>query len=108
MRATTLLQTILGLKDTRVLSVSVEAEGIVVDVSPRWRTARCSGCGRRTRSCYDHRVSAWRHLDLAGMKVWLCYDQRRVDCKRCGVLVEQVPWAPVKSWFTYDFEDMVG
>jgi transposase len=42
------------------------------------------------------------------MKWHLRYDTRRVDCPRCGVVVEHVPWAAVGSWFTRPFEDQVG
>jgi len=80
-----------------------------VDVAPSWRTARCSKCERRVRGRYDRYVGrTWRHLDLAGMQLWLRYDAWRVECKRCGVRVEAVPWAPVHSGFTYEFEDTVG
>ena len=108
MRATSLLRKIVDLKKTRIVGLEFDVEGIVVEVAPRWRTPRCSGCGRR-RPGYDRYPSRrWRHLDLAGMKLWLRYDIVRVDCKQCGVLVEKVPWAPVASWFTYEFEDTVG
>jgi transposase len=42
------------------------------------------------------------------MKWYLQYDTRRVDCPRCGVVVEHLPWADVGSWFTRPFEDHVG
>jgi len=38
----------------------------------------------------------------------LRYDIRRVDCPRCGVKVEHVPWAETSSKFTRPFEDHVG
>jgi len=34
------------------------------------------------------------------MKLYLRYDTRRVDCVRCGVTVEHLPWADVGAWFT--------
>jgi transposase len=42
------------------------------------------------------------------MLLHLRYDIRRVDCPRCGVKVERVPWAETSSWFTRPFEDHVG
>jgi transposase len=107
-RAKTLLRTILGLERTRILDFEFAPDGLVVDVAPRWRKPRCSGCGRRQPG-YDSRPGRlWRHLDFAGMKVSLRADRRRVECRYCGVVVEEVPWAPYGSSFTYEFEDMVG
>ena len=108
MRATTILRTILALKCTRVLDVAFGAFGIIIDVAPTTRVARCSGCMCRARRMYDHRVRSWRHLDVAGMEVTLRYRQRRVDCRTCGVVVELVPWAEPGSVFTADFEDQVA
>jgi len=42
------------------------------------------------------------------MKLYLRYRTRRVDCVRCGVTVEHLPWADVGAWFTRPFEDHVG
>jgi transposase len=42
------------------------------------------------------------------MEVQLRYCLRRVDCPRCGVVVELVPWAEPKVGFTRDFEDQVA
>jgi transposase len=50
----------------------------------------------------------WRHLDRAALRVWLRYTIRRVDCPRCGVVVELVPWAENQSWFTYECEEQVA
>jgi transposase len=37
--------------------------------------------------------------------VWLCYAPRRVDCARCGITTEQVPWAQgARSRFTTALE----
>jgi transposase len=107
-RVTTLLRSLLGLEGTRVLDVNFDEEGLVLDVAPTWQRGRCSECGQRCAG-YDRGCGRrWRHLDLAGMMVQLRYDTRRVDCPRCGVKVEQVPWAETGSWFTRPFEDHVG
>jgi len=58
---------------------------------------------------YDHKPQRrWRHLDLAGMRLYLEYDIRRTKCPRCGVRNELVPWADTNSRFTRPFEDQVG
>jgi transposase len=83
-------------------------EGLVVDVVPTTYIARCSGCMCRVRAVHDRRARDWRHLDVGPFRVWLRYSLRRVDCPRCGVVVEFVPWAESQSWFTYDFEEQVA
>jgi transposase len=104
-RATTLLSTILGMKHTRVEAVAFDEQGVVADVAPTTTLPRCSGCFCRVDKGYDARQRCWRHLDLAGMRVVLRYKLRRVDCPRCGVRIELVPWAEPDSWFTRDFEE---
>jgi transposase len=42
------------------------------------------------------------------MRIELRYDLRRVDCSRCGVRVERVPWAEPDSMFTRPFEEQVA
>jgi transposase len=42
------------------------------------------------------------------MALWLAYRLRRVNCPRCGVVVELVPWAQPVSRFTHLFEEAVG
>ena len=108
MRVTRLLRDLLGLEETRVLDVNFDEVGLVVDVAPTWRSPRCSECGRKCPGYDRDRDRRWRHLDLAGVLVQLRYDTRRVDCPRCGVKVEQLPWAETSAWFTRPFEDHVG
>ena len=108
MRDTTLLATILGVKHTKVKAVSIDDEGIVADVAPTSKTARCSGCHCRVRQVKDRRERWWRHLDLGGFRLRLRYPMRRVSCPRCGVRVELVPWAEPDSFFTHDFEAQVA
>jgi transposase len=104
-RATTLFSTILGMKHTRVDAVAFDEEGVIADVAPTTTIPRCSGCFCRVDAVYDGRTRLWRHLDLAGMRLVLRYRLRRVNCPRCGVLVELIPWAEPGSWFTRDFEE---
>ena len=42
------------------------------------------------------------------MRVELRYNLRRVECGRCGVRVELVPWADINSKFTRPFEEQVA
>ena len=45
-------------------------------------------------------VREFAFVPLWGMAVWFAYAMRRVDCPRCGVHVEMVPWASGKSPMT--------
>lgn len=108
MRLKSLLHQLLGLEYTRVTDCSLADDGLVIDVAPTWRKPRCSSCGYTCRGYDRAKDRKWRHLDAAGMKLYLRYRTRRVDCVRCGVTVEHLPWADVGAWFTRPFEDHVG
>jgi transposase len=74
------------------------APELQVLVEPRsGARAVCSGCGQK-RPGYD-RLSQrpFSFVPLWGMAVTLLYTMRRVDCHRCGVTVELVPWASGSS-----------
>lgn len=105
MRATTLLNKVLRFKSVRVVAVEFTEDGVLCDVEPTTRVPRCGGCGCRVAKVYDRREPRrWRHLDIGGMRAELRYGLRRVDCRRCGVTSEWVPWASPGSWFTDAFE----
>jgi len=53
----------------------------------------CVGCGKR-RAGYDRQpVRRYEFVPLWGIRVFLLYAPRRVECKRCGIHVERLPWA---------------
>ncbi|GAC1481697.1 MAG: ISL3 family transposase [Pseudarthrobacter sp.] len=74
---------------------------LVVRVRPR-RNGRpfCSGCGRPARAydCLEER--RFEFVPVWGILVFLAYRMRRVDCTRCGVTVEMVPWCDGKNQLT--------
>jgi len=108
-RATTLIRRMLGVTGLIVGDFEFTEDGLVVAVRPGWQKPRCGGCGKRAAR-YDRRpVRRWRHLGIGALKIWLEYAPRRVQCRRCdGVSTEKVPWAPHKSRFTWDFEELVA
>lgn len=78
-----------------------------VEIKARARSKPiCSICGQEG-PCYDHLPSRrFDFVPLWGFLVFFIYALRRVDCRRCGVKVEKVPWAEGKhritttySWF---------
>jgi transposase len=88
--------------------VTLASEGgrlaLEVEVKPRRNSrAICSGCDRK-RPGYD-RLPARRFefVPLWQMAVFLVYAMRRVDCPKCGVVVEAVPWSDGKSQLTTSY-----
>ena len=74
---------------------------LLVTIEPR-RNSRpvCSSCGR-CGGCYDHLTERrFEFVPLWGIAVFFLYRMRRVDCRSCGVKVEQVPWSDGKRQLT--------
>lgn len=64
----------------------------------------CSGCGKK-RPGYDRlRARRFQFVPLWGIAVFFVYAPRRVDCPRCGVKVEQLPWATGKGRLTTAYQ----
>jgi transposase len=86
----------LRLKTHRVSSVELEEEQVVVRIDRlRSRMLRCGLCGHRCRKVHSAvGERRWRDLTMRGVAMVLRYRPRRVNCPRCGVRVEQFPWAP--------------
>jgi transposase len=108
MRATSILRALLGLSNTVVTSFDFTATELVVTVRPAARSPYCCGSGMPCTKVYDGRWRDWRHLDVVGLRVRLRYRLRRLDCPRCGVTTELVPWADHGSCFTRQFEEVVA
>lgn len=109
MRDTTLLRRLVGVQQLLVESVGFGLAGeLVVGVRPRHRRPRCGRCGRRAPG-YDRKpLRRWRHVGQGRTPVVLAYAPKRVRCARCGVRVEEVPWASTGSRFSRDFEELVA
>lgn len=80
---------------------SDEAPELEVEIAERANGRPvCSGC-TRPRPGYDRLpVRRFEFVPLWGIKVFLLYAPRRVDCPACGVRVEQLPWASGKHRLT--------
>jgi transposase len=71
---------------------------IEVGVRPRRRSRGiCSGCGVQGPGYDTLSPRGFDFVPLWGIAVVLLYAMRRIDCPRCGVKVERVPWACGKS-----------
>src|ERR1022692_4010449 len=75
-----------------------DAKRIVVKMRARKNgRARCSGCRAKCPGYDRLKERRYEFVPLWNMPVFLEYAPRRVQCRRCGVKVEEVPWAEGKS-----------
>jgi transposase len=77
---------------------------LVVEIRERaHRPGRCSECGE-ARPGYDRLPARqFEYVPLWGIPVYFLYALRRVQCPRCGVKVEAVPWAQGKQTLTRSY-----
>ena len=80
---------------------AVDRTSIEIKTRPRkGSTIICSGCHQPAPG-YDHQPERrFEFIPLWGIAVFLLYCMRRVNCKSCGVKVEEVPWASGKHQLT--------
>lgn len=71
---------------------------IEVDLAARQGAkARCGRCGRAAPG-YDRpeKMRCWQFISLWRIQIYFLYARRRVQCGRCGVRMEWLPWASGK------------
>ena len=108
MRITTVLRKLFAVTEMFVCRATFEEQGLVADVQPRWRLARCGVCGSVAPGYDRGEPVLWKHLPIGRLLVWFRYAPRRVECANCGVRVEAVPWARHHRRYSRDFEEMVA
>ena len=72
-----------------------------IEIRPR-KNGRpiCSVCGNPGPGYDTLPVRRFQFVPLWGIAVFFLYAMRRVDCPRCGIKVERVPWAVGKNHLT--------
>ncbi len=85
----------LRLKAHTVIKVEETDECMLVQIDRLGkRLLRCGVCRQRCLDIHDiRREREWRDLSLRKLPLKLRYRPRRVECPRCGVRVEDFPWA---------------
>jgi transposase len=109
-RVETILNNCYRHKSFVYVGASIEMAGarkvLVVDIEARRNgRARCSVCGG-FGAVYDHgrEPRVFDFVPLWNIPVWFRYTMRRVQCRRCGVKVEKVPWAEGNEHMTKPFQ----
>jgi transposase len=85
----------LGLKAHTVTKVEAAEEFMVIDIDRLGdRLLRCGLCRQRCRKVHSvQKQREWLDLSMRKLPLKLRYRPRRVECPRCGVRVEDFPWA---------------
>ncbi len=63
----------------------------------------CSGCQKRGPGYDSLKEREFQFIPFWGFQIFFIYAMRRVDCKGCGVKVEEVPWANGKHELTHHY-----
>ena len=72
-----------------------------VDVHERRNSWALFSVCKRPASSYDRQPQRrFEFVPLWGIKVFLLYAPRRINCQSCGVKVEHMPWANDRSHTT--------
>lgn len=81
-----------------------QKSALLVSIRPHGRSRPiCSRCGRKG-SGYDTLAERrFEFVPLWAIPVFFLYSRRRVDCRRCGVTVEKVPWSDGKHRTTFSY-----
>jgi len=101
MLVSTILNRVQKFKSFVYSTVRWAGDVIEIEVVPRANGKPvCSGC-ERPRPGYDRLATRrFEFVPLWGLKVFLVYAPRRVQCSSCGVKVERLPWATGKHQLT--------
>lgn len=103
---------LLGLEGWEVSEQGVVIEREEVIVSIRRRRAegyRCRGCGQKFLFCYDHLPTRKvRDFPVWGRRCYVEFTPARLDCPRCGVLVEALDWVEAQQRQTLRYERYVA
>ena len=100
----------LGLKAHTVTGVEETEECMTVHIDRLGRRLlRYGVCRQRCRQVHSVRKEReWRDLSLRQLPLQRRYRPRRVECPRCGVRVEEFPWAEPWARVTRALSDAVA
>lgn len=77
---------------------------VIIILSQKRSKGVCSKCKSKGPT-YDHLdTRKFQFIPLWGYKTELWYRPRRINCKKCGIKVEDVPWSNGKSRLTNSYK----
>ena len=89
---------------------SDDGQRILIPIRPcQGSRAICSGCHRPAAGYDQSRTPrSFEFMGIWGFLVFFLYFMRRVDCKQCGIVVEEVPWGIGKHSLTKVYMHFLG
>ena len=96
-----IVKSTLGIKDHHIRKITGDTKGITIhlDLVHR-RKLSCSGCDGRYPVRDRLKERSWRHVPMWNIPVTIRYRPARVNCPKCGIKVEKIPWSNGKSCLT--------
>jgi len=106
----TFLRKQLGLKAHIVTKVEETDQCMIVHIDRLGRRLlRCGLCRQRCGKVHSvQKPRVWSDLSMRKLPLKLSYRPRRVECPRCGVRVEDFPWAEPWARVTRDLSNAVS
>lgn len=84
-------------------------ESLVVELSARENSrGKCIICGKKCPGYDSQPCRNYEYVPLWGIRVYFRYSPRRVNCKRDGIHVEQVPWSEGKEQLTKSYQSFLA
>jgi len=78
---------------------------LIVHIGPRRNGKRiCSKCKKQCPGYDTLSARLFAFIPIWGIQVFFRYAPRRVNCSKCGIVVEHLPWAEGKSHLTNAFK----
>lgn len=103
------LTRILGLKEYQVRCLDEESEtAVTLFVEPTYHHPICPGCGQGCLFIHSTEERTVRHLNAFHRRCNLRFEVRFVQCPRCGLRAEAIPFVDPKKRSTKSFRRYVG
>jgi len=103
-----ILVKIMDLPNIKDADVELTPDRCDVFLSRQVDTLPCSGCGERVEQSFFFKQRRLRDLSMVDRKSFLVFDEYRVLCPRCGLRVEQLPFAVPWARVTIRFAEYVA
>jgi transposase len=81
-----------------------KAGEIEIEIVPRQGCKPiCDSCGKKATAYDKTSIRRFEFVPVWAFAVFFVYHMRRVDCPRCGIKTERVPWSCGKNHLTYSY-----